>query len=543
MKRWKRIGLIGVAVIVLVLLISRKPDKGRNAPKSSKIQNCFGRAKQTDLNLQLIKTCGILDEDFLRTPPHTASYDFEKRYLSQPPAQSLDGVTSLDKTLVELVNMSGRPEAQVGENVTVRVEARDGLGRPKTIGGDEVWVWFVDTSGKGAITASVRDLDNGTYIASTVLRWTGTYRVNVAIAYPREYLRAFIHTHLVIKQTRLFLGHFANGEVSVQRMLIDSLKISHAAHLVKVKLTLLVTDPGWGLRKIEHALPALAPVTGGAPEDVSASLGLEKQKYPKPCGGLNPCPFCNEVAGRLTWDRDQPTGYLYKDVWHPLHCQVHAFTKQQCFNNTQWVLLGDSNLRSLYQSLMKQSGAASVQRALTKKWHRPMSGRSSTLKFGIRWAPHSQHFLNGALLAELGSLEPSSAVIDSLSSEGRHVIVLNHFYHLSSAHISSLHVKLLAIKAALVRLFARNRHAIALIQGPYISWRGWSEHFGAGDMLGRHMIQLEHQVFSEPALRDRVLYIPAWDITQAVENVDFHPAKSWIITALIQSYACGRFDS
>ena len=77
-------------------------------------------------------------------------------------------------------------------------------------------------------------------------------------------------------------------------------------------------------------------------------------------------------------------------------------------------------------------------------------------------------------------------------------------------------------------------------QSPHISWTGWPEHFGAGDMLGRHIIKLEHEIFSEPTLRDRIIFIPAWEITQALENTDFHPAKMPIISEVIKNYVCAR---
>ena len=61
----------------------------------------------------------------------------------------------------------------------------------------------------------------------------------------------------------------------------------------------------------------------------------DEQEYPRACGGLTPCPLCNAVAGRHTWDLPQPTGYIYNNIWYPLNCRPHAYTTQQCFKNTE----------------------------------------------------------------------------------------------------------------------------------------------------------------------------------------------------------------
>ncbi|KAK3772477.1 hypothetical protein RRG08_043692 [Elysia crispata] len=530
-------------------------------------------ASQDVIRMGTAFRCGILDEEFLRRLPYDTLYPFERKYLSEPPAKSLDGVTSLQKTLVTLVTASKRSEVKVEEKVTVRVETWDASGRRKSLGGDEVWVWFVDSTGHNAITASVRDLYNGTYVASTAFRWPGTYRVKVAIAYPREYLRALILTHLMYKHTRLFLGHFANGKANETTPCYHT-HILPGGYTELCDLTSTNGSPWYCGRPVKTELTC-GDYKGGHNGDVKATemlpltpsefklihtsyrthtthlvnisptvtvIAPDEQEYPRACGGLTPCPLCNAVAGRHTWDLPQPTGYIYNNIWYPLNCRPHAYTTQQCFKNTEWILLGDSNLRSHYYAFSEQAGAADIQKALTKKWHKPLSCKNESLNFSMSWGPHTQPFLNGPLLAELGSLLSSTAVIDNLSSTGRYVIVMNHFYHISGSHLSSLHVKLVAIRDALVRLFRRNKHAIAILLSPHISWRGWSEHFGAGDMLGRHMMELEHQVFSEPTLRDRVIYIPAWDITQAIENVDFHPSRYKLITALIQNYACGRLE-
>ena len=65
---------------------------------------------------------------------------------------------------------------KVGDPIIVTIVAVDAKGRNKTAGGDVVWVWCVDSAGHNVVTADVQDLGNGTYVASTAIRWPGTFR-------------------------------------------------------------------------------------------------------------------------------------------------------------------------------------------------------------------------------------------------------------------------------------------------------------------------------------------------------------------------------
>ncbi|GFN86484.1 hypothetical protein PoB_001299000, partial [Plakobranchus ocellatus] len=60
-----------------------------------------------------------------------------------------------------------------------------------------------------------------------------------------------------------------------------------------------------------------------------------KQQYPQPCGGSNPCPFCKDVPARDTWYQHLPSGYIYKNVWQPLHCRPYDYHVYQCFRDIE----------------------------------------------------------------------------------------------------------------------------------------------------------------------------------------------------------------
>lgn len=65
---------------------------------------------------------------------------------------------------------------KVGESVAFKIEMKDGRGRAKLKGGDQIRAWLVDDVSKSRMAANVVDINNGTYVISASLLWTGKLR-------------------------------------------------------------------------------------------------------------------------------------------------------------------------------------------------------------------------------------------------------------------------------------------------------------------------------------------------------------------------------
>ena len=58
-------------------------------------------------------------------------------------------------------------------------------------------MWLKSGDGKSSVVATVTDLNNGSYVGETVLKWPGVTLVRASLTYPVEYLRTLtemLHT-------------------------------------------------------------------------------------------------------------------------------------------------------------------------------------------------------------------------------------------------------------------------------------------------------------------------------------------------------------
>jgi len=93
---------------------------------------------------------------------------------------------------------------------------------------------------------------------------------------------------------------------------------------------------------------------------------------------------------------------------------------------------------------------------------------------------------------------------------------------------------------AVRRLLDRNPQARVVIRGPHVTYRGWDLHYVGGDGLARFMEDILVQEYQ--TLRDRVVYLRAWDMTLAAENTDFHVNPMCLnqLSNLVLDYTCTR---
>ena len=82
-----------------------------------------------------------------------------------------------------------------------------------------VRMWLKSDVGNNSVTMRVVDLNNGSYLGLTELKWPGLTLVQVSLTYPREFLRLAVelrHTlHTVRWVTHTFVGRGGVSEVSM----------------------------------------------------------------------------------------------------------------------------------------------------------------------------------------------------------------------------------------------------------------------------------------------------------------------------------------
>ncbi|CAG5136528.1 unnamed protein product [Candidula unifasciata] len=521
----------------------------------------------TDLKrLQVAERCETIPiAGFLKTPPMPFLYSFEKPYLEDPPVTDILKVSNESTSSVVLVNSSS--SFFIGETVALLITVRDREGNPKTKGGDDVRAWFTDVSSSNStLPAKITDYGNGTYLARAVLAFVGTFRACAILAYSREYLQTVLTNHLMVKSTLIFLGVFSNSlanETSVccHVPVIPGVNQSEICNLTEVngtpwfcghpvkpwlkctdyirtrKLKTPLTMPMNNAEKLlfsmdikKFTIPAASDIT------LNVSVGKDNKRLTRLTSSTN----CSAISPRQTWEQPEPTGYMYKGLWHPYFCRrPESFTKS-CLRNVHILFLGDSNGRQLYEDISPRSSCQEQIKKGYKAWHKPLKCISKDLNFTLEWIPHSNPFrATDTGWAELEWIKASNKVIDEIPNTGRCLVHIHHYLHTACTHLSAYIHMMTAIKESLVRLLKRNPSVVVVIQGPHVIWQSGSR--AACTKLDSQRLfytTVLLELFKD--MRDQVFYLQTSDMTIASHNNDNHPPLKWQISNMLTGFICGR---
>uniref|UniRef100_A0A2C9M6Z6 NXPE C-terminal domain-containing protein n=1 Tax=Biomphalaria glabrata TaxID=6526 RepID=A0A2C9M6Z6_BIOGL len=139
-------------------------------------------------------------------------YEFEKEYLSYPPLEDMKQLPDLNlSTITVFGSINDTVRCDIGDVINGRVDLVDSYGHSRHRGGDEVRMWLVSKSKKQFRTSGhVTDLNNGSYLITGHCLWPGNIQINVAVVYPREYIRTVIH-QAQLSASRFIYGNFVNN--------------------------------------------------------------------------------------------------------------------------------------------------------------------------------------------------------------------------------------------------------------------------------------------------------------------------------------------
>ncbi|BFZ25924.1 hypothetical protein BsWGS_28962 [Bradybaena similaris] len=456
-------------------------------------------------------------------------YPFEVDYLSQPPMTDSKQLPSLilSKVYIEGTS-SGEVVCAIGGTLKGRVDLVDGYGKQRTLGGDEVRVWVVDKKTKKYRAAGhVIDLRNGSYQISIRCLWPGKSQLNVAVAYPREFLRAVIQqTHLAV--TWLVVARF-------KRRNIEEVTMCSATPNVPGRHCICNFTSVNGLsfycgRPVDSRLTCADWVEVGSPDapiphNVTDAERDLIAKIPKKVannvihhnitivssdtGRLPKLKPCTETDLASTWEVERPPhGYWTPGKnWQSLICERPQMTPEwtvSCLKNSVFWIFGDSNGIRLFNVLSNLTKQGTVQRI-------PLM--FSKLEFpvyhGSQWRQRLSH-------------ECISRLVDQIPSNGTHFLVIHYYLHIAPTHLSVVYLRLKAAHDAVQRLINRNPNVVVGIRGPHVtSVDHERNHAVGGDNLGAFWLEMIQYVFAD--LRSKVVFLDGWEMTIALENPSYHP--------------------
>ncbi|KAH9515780.1 hypothetical protein Btru_011990 [Bulinus truncatus] len=472
-------------------------------------------------------------------------YEFEKDYLSYPPLEDMKQLPDVKLSNVTMFGVDNDTvRCQVGDTVTGRVDLVNGYGQPRAKGGDEVRVWLVDSGTKQYRSAGqVTDFNNGSYLITAWCLWPGVTTINVAVVYPREYIRTVIHqTHLSI--TRFTYGKFAyNGteettvcwslpNVPGRPCVCNLTHITGQSLYCGRPLNKKLTCGHW----VATAVGPLQPpfnVTNSEKDLVKKVTTRSVLEFSIPHnvkliteskGQLPALKPCSKTGTEVTWDlTSKPAGFWTPVLmWSSLQCSRPPMSTDwaaACLKDTTVHFFGDSNAIRLFNSLAAATGCGGLSNGL---WPLAGSCRNTGANINMSFTPHEHPLYQHAYWTDRLGYKGVAEYINAVPSVGNFLIIVHYFLHAMLSHLSVVHSRLQTLKTSIRNLSLRNPDVLFAIRGPHVSSFEWDHnHAIGGDNLGKFYVQIIQEIFRD--LRDKIVYLDGWGMSLALENADYHP--------------------
>ena len=489
-------------------------------------------------------------------------FDYERELLKRSSLKSLNDLPSLSLSKLTPHNVSNVENdtirCSVGDVITIRADLVANNGNPRTSGYDDVRGWMVDTTNRRA-AANVVDLKNGSYDISFKCLWPlSKSRLNIGVAYPREYL------YLTMLNNRKGITRFTAGQFikdceqsevtpcfatpNIPWPCLCNFTTFNNASFYCGRPTKLTCSDLHSIQSVPSIPDTFNKTTVEAQLMNSMSRSAYKtiikydlflqtgeQKSPESL------PSCRNISPKATWLTPHPQWYRdSRDQWQNLLCKVDNFSKRQllkCFNNSKIMIIGDSNglrTRDEFVSILKL-GCHSKG---TSFWNFHTSCKRPDSTMELTFDPHEYHLY---LLKNVEVYREGGVAyhIDTLPNTGRHLVLVHYYLHTMGAHLSVLQNRLLLYKSAIKRALARNPLIVFAFRGPHISQKQWTKnHAIIGDTQGIFYLSIVKDVFKD--LLDNVFFLDGWGMSIAVENEELHPSNSipQAMAKLLISFVC-----
>lgn len=354
----------------------------------------------------------------------------ERDILADGPLTDLTTLASPDTSQLNMVGMNKDRKVTVGETITVRVIVKDTKGRPVLKGGHQVRVWMVGKEKTPRSAAvDVTDFNNGTYVASVPVLWSGRFEVRAALNRPREFNRLALSLMNTMKMMNGIVGSFVSGteeEVTMCSFIPVVPGYQQLCNLTSLNWGLpwycgRPSTPGvqcqhwaWSsflefpyrypLTDTENALMSQytdkkAPCLRKLKQNIllTAVSGQKSKPAPKP---ETPC---WPVKPRDTWEDKSPRGYWENNSWHLLKgCPLPQVTSPdvlKCLHNTTFLSFGDSNAIRVTEAIQGYTKCAQLpdpQRSYHPNMlHVPVLHHCGQRNIYVAWYPHSYPFFTG----------------------------------------------------------------------------------------------------------------------------------------------------
>ncbi|XP_035680908.1 NXPE family member 3-like isoform X1 [Branchiostoma floridae] len=384
----------------------------------------------------------------------------------------LKHVTCPPKTKTVVLN--GDRLYHKGDDLTVRVVARDEGGRPKTYGGDFFRARLVSTDRLPLASSAghVTDHSNGTYTMQFPLYWTGNISIKIQLVHPSEAV-AVLQRVRETPNKRVFNCSFVDltTNATQTRQCYSSIDASMTPRQL-CDLSKRDVNVTWICEKPDK-LPCstISMCHYASTTSRVKTLGLLSQRElfqepyieeelkvetKEPIRVLETELAIPQHLPACTWDKSAAQGYWSGKVWQSSVCDVRVFSKndiRQCLANKTVYMYGDSTIRQWYLRLKKVLPLFNDNRTMDSTVL--LGGDNSQWNISVRYRFH--HFpIQTRGWVDFRQLRYIADELDAIHGGPNTVIFLGLWAHFTADPLEMIQSRLYAIRGAVHRLKQRS---------------------------------------------------------------------------------------
>ncbi|KAG7465345.1 hypothetical protein MATL_G00175470 [Megalops atlanticus] len=467
---------------------------------------------------------------------------------SKTPSSLLEA-TDPTKCSYQVIDL--RENYTIGGTVHVKVVTRDGMGRPKTYGGDFFQAKLHNPELKASTFGSVTDHLNGTYTVRFALLWPGPAHVSVWLVHSSEAVWVLRKQREEDPDKVFFHGYFVDGNrtetvvCNAQR----SPRLVGGGGRCCCEFRDPVTGETWFCRH-PPSLPChtLTNHRMGGYQAKLSSLEtdlLHESHTDIIVSGKDSVilVFPQDTEIRETrkcepgLDTPVPAGFYFQDRWTSLLCRSQAFPTADllasCLRDKQVLMMGDSTLRQWYSYLTSTVPTLKQLNLHTSAKSGPLQAVDPENNILLVWRAHGLPLRTD--LTPLKDLHYIGRELDGLAGGPHTVVVFNIWAHFTTYPLAAYARRLATIRLAVQDLLRRAPRTLVVIK---------SANTGYKDVYGSDWLSWQLDLTLRAMFRGLpVVLIDVWQMTSCHYSPDdIHPPDVVVKNEvdLFLSFVCPR---
>ncbi|XP_060068814.1 NXPE family member 3-like [Ylistrum balloti] len=449
---------------------------------------------------------------------------------------------------------------RIGDTLRIRIRLFGTDGKPVSTGGDFLRVWLKETKIKANVNGYVLDHRNGSYTGVLLLPWKGRPEVIVSVANSRHHISLimkYVNEHGLLQmmasqfidpsgrykeETQCSPKHDAilKGCTLADRCNLTKQNYGLPWFCCKPKSTFVTCKDMKTVKanKTSMISDLTRHISTYKKHQRFSSFKIQvKERIGYPEYLPSPPRPCQERMPKATWNDITPVGYYFKNTWINRKCTLGTSRPDTCLDNKRFVVLGDSNSRSVYSIFCSKTKSKTLTDHYTKEkpWHKLLMARNIKRNIDLMWAPHNPPFYVGPH-QPLDTMRSVGNWLDRTPHDKPIIVIIHLYYHLTRTTLSVFRALVKDARAGVDRLLRRAPDSTVIIQGPHsITYKDSLEPL---DYIRRRHEDIWFQEFM--GIHNKVFYIDNWDRTVGNENVDAHPPTNTMtdVTDEMLSYIC-----